>query len=211
MSQARRRSSPRRSRPSSAPASSTSGSSSPQQTLDDARRGAARQAGRLRLGASDARRTCAPTIDAANAAVKLAERQLRDASIRAPFEGYVQKRLVSLGELVKVADAGDDHRPRRSAESHRGDSGADGALGPGAASRSTCRSMRFPTGIFTGKVVADQPGRQPADARVPVRGARAQRRRPAQAGHVRSRPARRPITSSRCSRSRTRRCSTATA
>jgi multidrug resistance efflux pump len=35
-------------------------------------------------------------IDASNAMVKLADRQLRDAVIRAPFDGYVQKRLVSL-------------------------------------------------------------------------------------------------------------------
>jgi RND family efflux transporter MFP subunit len=41
-------------------------------------------------------------IDAANASVRLADRQLRDADIRAPFDGYVQKRLVSLGELVKT-------------------------------------------------------------------------------------------------------------
>ena len=34
--------------------------------------------------------------------MKLAERQLRDTSIRAPFDGYVQKRLVSLGEFVKM-------------------------------------------------------------------------------------------------------------
>ncbi len=40
-------------------------------------------------------------IDASNAMVKLADRQLRDAVIRAPFDGYVQKRLVSLGEFVK--------------------------------------------------------------------------------------------------------------
>jgi RND family efflux transporter MFP subunit len=33
--------------------------------------------------------------------LKLADRQLRDTSIRAPFDGYVQKRLVSLGELLK--------------------------------------------------------------------------------------------------------------
>jgi membrane fusion protein (multidrug efflux system) len=33
--------------------------------------------------------------------LKLAERQLRDASIRAPFDGFVQKRLVSLGEFLK--------------------------------------------------------------------------------------------------------------
>ena len=41
-------------------------------------------------------------IDASGAAMKLADRQLRDAEIRAPFDGYVQKRLVNLGEYVKV-------------------------------------------------------------------------------------------------------------
>jgi len=41
-------------------------------------------------------------IDAANAAMKLADRQLRDTSIKAPFDGYVQKRTVSVGELVKA-------------------------------------------------------------------------------------------------------------
>jgi multidrug efflux pump subunit AcrA (membrane-fusion protein) len=46
-------------------------------------------------------RNMAADIDASNAAVKLAERMLRDASIRAPFDGYVQQRMVSLGELVK--------------------------------------------------------------------------------------------------------------
>jgi membrane fusion protein, multidrug efflux system len=44
----------------------------------------------------------AADIDASRAAVRLAERQLTDASIRAPFDGYVQKRLVSLGQLVQV-------------------------------------------------------------------------------------------------------------
>jgi HlyD family secretion protein len=41
-------------------------------------------------------------IDASEAAMKLADRQLRDTAIRAPFDGYIQKRLVSLGEYVKV-------------------------------------------------------------------------------------------------------------
>jgi multidrug efflux pump subunit AcrA (membrane-fusion protein) len=41
-------------------------------------------------------------IDASSAAMKLAERHLQDASIRAPFDGYVQQRMVSLGELVKA-------------------------------------------------------------------------------------------------------------
>ena len=34
--------------------------------------------------------------------MKLADRQLRDTEIRAPFDGYVEKRLVNLGELVKM-------------------------------------------------------------------------------------------------------------
>jgi RND family efflux transporter MFP subunit len=34
--------------------------------------------------------------------VKLADRQLRDAFVRAPFDGHVQKRMVSVGELVKT-------------------------------------------------------------------------------------------------------------
>ena len=34
--------------------------------------------------------------------MKLADRQLRDTQIRAPFDGYVEKRLVKLGELVKA-------------------------------------------------------------------------------------------------------------
>ena len=41
-------------------------------------------------------------IDASEASMKLADRQLRDTAIRAPFDGYVQKRLVALGQLVKA-------------------------------------------------------------------------------------------------------------
>jgi multidrug efflux pump subunit AcrA (membrane-fusion protein) len=41
-------------------------------------------------------------IDASAAAMKLAERHVEDASIRAPFDGYVQQRMVSVGELVKA-------------------------------------------------------------------------------------------------------------
>ena len=67
-------------------------------------------------------------IDAADASAKLAERQLRDASIRAPFDGFVQKRLVSLGELVK-AQTPVMTGARRSAEGDGRDPGADGAVG----------------------------------------------------------------------------------
>ncbi len=41
-------------------------------------------------------------IDASGASMKLADRLLRDTYIRAPFDGYVQKRMVSVGELVKA-------------------------------------------------------------------------------------------------------------
>jgi RND family efflux transporter MFP subunit len=34
--------------------------------------------------------------------MKLADRQLRDTEIRSPFDGYVERRLVNLGELVKA-------------------------------------------------------------------------------------------------------------
>jgi len=40
-------------------------------------------------------------VDASDATMKLADRQLRDTFVRAPFDGYVQKRMVSVGELVK--------------------------------------------------------------------------------------------------------------
>ena len=42
------------------------------------------------------------SIQASEAAMKLAGRQLRDTEIRAPFDGYVERRLVNLGELVKM-------------------------------------------------------------------------------------------------------------
>jgi RND family efflux transporter MFP subunit len=71
------------------------------QTLDDADATLrAKQAG-YDLALQSAKNLVAD-IDASNASVKLAELHLRDASIRAPFDGYVQKRLVSLGELVKA-------------------------------------------------------------------------------------------------------------
>ena len=73
----------------------------PQQSLDDAD-----TALRLKTAAYDAAlqeaKNLQADIDATAAAVKLAERHLQDASIRAPFDGYVQQRMVSLGELVKA-------------------------------------------------------------------------------------------------------------
>ena len=68
----------------------------PQQSLDDAD-----TALRLKTAAYDAAlqeaRNLQADIDATAAAVKLAERHLQDASIRAPFDGYIQQRMVSLG------------------------------------------------------------------------------------------------------------------
>jgi RND family efflux transporter MFP subunit len=73
----------------------------PQQTLDDAD-----TALRLKSAAYDAAlqeaKNLRADIDASEAAMKLAQRHLDDASIRAPFDGYVQQRMVSLGELVKA-------------------------------------------------------------------------------------------------------------
>ena len=73
----------------------------PQQTVDDADAALrAKQAGYD--SALQNAKNMAADIDASNAVARLADRQLRDASIRAPFDGYVQRRLVSLGELVKT-------------------------------------------------------------------------------------------------------------
>jgi multidrug efflux pump subunit AcrA (membrane-fusion protein) len=44
-------------------------------------------------------------IDAERATLKLAEAALRDSTIRAPFDAYIQKRLVSLGGFVKTQTA----------------------------------------------------------------------------------------------------------
>jgi len=41
-------------------------------------------------------------IDASRAAVSLAQRELADASIKAPFDGYIERRLVSVGQYVPV-------------------------------------------------------------------------------------------------------------
>ncbi|HKB12503.1 MAG TPA: efflux RND transporter periplasmic adaptor subunit [Vicinamibacterales bacterium] len=73
----------------------------PQQMLDDAAATLqAKQAG-YDLSLQNAKNLRA-SIQASEASVKLADRQLRDTEIRAPFDGYVEKRLVNLGELVKT-------------------------------------------------------------------------------------------------------------
>jgi multidrug efflux pump subunit AcrA (membrane-fusion protein) len=73
----------------------------PKQTLDDAEATLrAKQAG-YESAVQNARNLRAD-IDGSSATLKLADRELRDATIRAPFDGYVQKRLVSPGEYVKA-------------------------------------------------------------------------------------------------------------
>jgi HlyD family secretion protein len=73
----------------------------PKQTLDDAETMLQSKQASYDAALQNAKNLRAD-IDASEAAMKLADRQLRDTDIRAPFDGYVQKRLVSLGEYVKV-------------------------------------------------------------------------------------------------------------
>jgi len=73
----------------------------PRQALDDADAALRAKQASYDMAIQGARNMAAD-VDEANAAAKLADRELRDASIRAPFDGYIQRRLVSLGELVKT-------------------------------------------------------------------------------------------------------------
>ncbi len=73
----------------------------PRQTLDDADAMLRSKQASYDSSLQNAKNLRA-TIDASDAAMKLAARQLRDTAIRAPFDGIVQKRLVNLGEYVKV-------------------------------------------------------------------------------------------------------------
>ena len=72
-----------------------------QQALDDAQ--AALQSKRAIYNAAlQNAKNLRASIQASEATMKLAGRQLRDTEIRAPFDGFVEKRLVNLGELVKT-------------------------------------------------------------------------------------------------------------
>jgi len=72
----------------------------PRQTLDDA--DAMLQAKKALYDSSlQNGKNLEANIAAAEAAMKLADRQLRDTYIRAPFDGYVQRRFVNVGQLVK--------------------------------------------------------------------------------------------------------------
>jgi HlyD family secretion protein len=73
----------------------------PQQTLDDAN--AAYQSKKASYdSALQNAQNLRASIQVSEANVKLADRQLRDTAIRAPFDGIVEKRMVNLGELVKM-------------------------------------------------------------------------------------------------------------
>ena len=73
----------------------------PRQTLDDAE--TALQSKRASYESSlQTAKNLRASIQASEATMKLANRQFRDTQIRAPFDGYVEKRLVNLGELVKA-------------------------------------------------------------------------------------------------------------
>ena len=72
----------------------------PQQALDDARSALQARKAQHESARQNARNLRA-SIQASQATMNLADRQLRDTDIRAPFDGYVEKRLVNLGELVK--------------------------------------------------------------------------------------------------------------
>jgi RND family efflux transporter MFP subunit len=72
----------------------------PKQTLDDADATLRTKQAGYDSAIQNAKNLRA-SIDASDASAKLADRQLRDAYIRAPFDGYVEKRLVNLGEFVK--------------------------------------------------------------------------------------------------------------
>jgi len=72
-----------------------------QQALDDAQ--AALQSKRaIYNSALQTGKNLRASIQASQAAMKLAQRQLRDTQIRAPFDGFVEKRMVNQGELVKT-------------------------------------------------------------------------------------------------------------
>jgi RND family efflux transporter MFP subunit len=72
-----------------------------QQALDDARAALDSKEASYTSALQNAKNLRA-SIQASEATMKLAGRQLRDTDIRAPFDGYVEKRLVNLGELVKT-------------------------------------------------------------------------------------------------------------
>jgi HlyD family secretion protein len=72
-----------------------------QQALDDAKTALESKKASYDAALQTARNLRA-SIQGSEATMKLAGRQLRDTEIRAPFDGYVERRMVNLGELVKA-------------------------------------------------------------------------------------------------------------
>ncbi|MGH9308510.1 MAG: efflux RND transporter periplasmic adaptor subunit, partial [Vicinamibacterales bacterium] len=72
-----------------------------QQALDDAKASLDAKQATYAAALQNAKNLRA-SIQASEATMKLAGRVLRDTDIRAPFDGYVERRLVNLGELVKT-------------------------------------------------------------------------------------------------------------
>ena len=87
----------------------------PKQTLDDAETALQSKRASYDSALQNAKNLRA-NIAASDAAAKLADRQLRDTAIRAPFDGYVAQRFVNLGEFVKGC------RPARAGHERRADS-----------------------------------------------------------------------------------------
>jgi len=73
----------------------------PRQTLDDADAMLRSKQASYDSSLQNAKNLQA-NIAESEAAMKLADRQLRDTQIRAPFDGYIKQRLVNLGQLVKA-------------------------------------------------------------------------------------------------------------
>src|SRR5712692_6176740 len=76
----------------------------PRQTLDDAEATLRAKQATYDSALQNAKNLRAD-IDASQAAMKLADRQVRDTYIRAPFDGFIQKRMVNLGQLLKAPAA----------------------------------------------------------------------------------------------------------
>jgi RND family efflux transporter MFP subunit len=72
-----------------------------QQALDDAKASLDAKRATYAAALQNAKNLRA-SIQASEATMKLAGRVLRDTDIRAPFDGYVERRLVNLGELVRT-------------------------------------------------------------------------------------------------------------
>ena len=149
-------------------------------------------------------------IDAERANLKLAEASLRDGTIRAPFDAYVQKRLVSQGEFVKTQTAVMSlvkidplkltaEVPEKMAQWVK------------VGQSLTLAVEAMPNAKRHGSHRPPEPGRQPPDAFVPARRPRAEPRRAPQAGWFRARAHRHRPGRAACSRCPRPPCSTATA